>query len=300
MVEFIHELQKSSRCVDAALERYLYALSSQKTKLVQAMHYSTLLGGKRLRPFLVYQTGQLFGLKQESLDAPAAAIECIHAYSLIHDDLPAMDNNTLRRGEPTCHVQFGETTAILAGDALHTLAFTILTHAPISAITTEERLKMIAVLAEASGAEGMCFGQALDLESEGKHVSAEVLETIHRYKTGALIRAAVHMGALAAGKKSRKILNYLDSYAVAIGLAFQVQDDILDMIGDSQSTGKQRGADKLLGKKTYPLLLGLDMARAKAKNLYKESLASLKKIDAIGYNTNMLVKLARYIIERKT
>ncbi|PLK58479.1 (2E,6E)-farnesyl diphosphate synthase [Candidatus Palibaumannia cicadellinicola] len=299
MVNFIHELEESSRCVDAALKRYLCALSSKQTRLVQAMRHGTLRGGKRLRPFLVYQTGKLFDIKQESLDAPAAAIECIHAYSLIHDDLPAMDNDALRRGQPTCHVQFGETTAILAGDALHTLAFTILAKAPMPAVATEERLKMITILAEASGAEGMCFGQALDLESENKHVSAEVLETIHRHKTGALIRAAVHMGALAAGNKSQQTLDYLDGYAAAIGLAFQVQDDILDVIGDSKSIGKQQGADKLLGKKTYPSLLGLDMARAKARDLYNKSLAFLEEIDAIGYNTSMLVKLARYIIERK-
>ncbi|AKZ65824.1 (2E,6E)-farnesyl diphosphate synthase [Candidatus Palibaumannia cicadellinicola] len=296
MIQFISELQESCRCVDALLERYLYAISSKHpTTLVQAMRYGVLLGGKRLRPFLVYQTGRLFGLNQNSLDAPAAAIECIHAYSLIHDDLPAMDNDQLRRSKPTCHIKFGDTIALLAGDALHTLAFTILANASMPAVKTKERLKMISVLAKASGAEGMCFGQALDLDENLKNNSAELLEMIHRNKTGALIRAAVHMGALAAGKKSKQIIHYLDSYAGAIGLAFQVQDDILDLIKDNERIRKNNKCSH----KTYPSLLGLDMARAKVIDLYNESLTYLEDIKAIGYNTSMLVKLARYIIERK-
>ncbi|UVK77965.1 MAG: geranyl diphosphate/farnesyl diphosphate synthase [Sodalis sp. Fse] len=298
MTDFFRELQDSHHQVDAALDRYLLTLFNQQAPLVQAMRYGVLLGGKRLRPFLVYQTGRLFGLMPVSLDAPAAAIECIHAYSLIHDDLPAMDNDALRRGQPTCHIKFGETTAILAGDALQTFAFSILAEAAMPAVAIQDRLKMIATLASASGADGMCFGQELDLAAEGQQVSVARLESIHRYKTGLLIRTAVRMGVLAAGKCGSLVLNFLDRYAAAIGLAFQVQDDILDVVGNSQMTGKQQGADQRLGKSTYPALLGLDLARSKAHDLYHESLASLECVAALGYDTTTLVALARYIIER--
>lgn len=296
MIAFYHDLEENQQQVNAALDRYLCALSQQDTQLVQAMRHSVLLGGKRLRPFLVYQTGRLFGITPASLDAPAAAIECIHAYSLIHDDLPAMDNNELRRGQPTCHIAFGETTAILAGDALQSLAFTILANAPMLAVAN--RLHMISILASASGADGMCFGQALDLASEGQIISVESLETIHKHKTSALIRAAVHIGTLAAGEKSKPAQNFLDHYATAIGLAFQVQDDILDVVGDSNITGKMQGEDQVLGKNTYPALLGLDQAQVKAHQLYHESLAALEKVAILGYDTATLVALARYIIER--
>ncbi|MCR3755809.1 MAG: geranyl diphosphate/farnesyl diphosphate synthase [Sodalis sp. Psp] len=298
MTDFVRALQDSHQQVDAALERYLRALPNQQVPLIRAMRHGTLLGGKRLRPFLVYQTGRLFGLNSASLDAPAAAIECIHAYSLIHDDLPAMDNDALRRGLPTCHVKFGETIAILAGDALQTLAFSILADADLPGVSPQDRLKMISVLADASGANGMCLGQALDLAAEGQRVSTARLEAIHRHKTGALIRAAVRMGVLAAGECGGLALNYLDRYAAAIGLAFQVHDDILDVVGDSQSTGKQQGVDQELSKNTYPALLGLDKAKAKAQDLCHESLSSLKSVAALGYDTITLVSLARYIIER--
>lgn len=298
MTNFARALEDSRQQVDAALYRYLHALASQQGPLIQAMRHGTLLGGKRLRPFLVYQTGRMLGLTPVSLDAPASAIECIHAYSLIHDDLPAMDNDTLRRGLPTCHVKFGETTAILAGDALQTLAFSILADAEMPEVSSQDRLQMISTLAAASGAEGMCLGQTLDLAAEGQQVSAARLEMIHRYKTGSLIRAAVRMGALAAGGRGVPALIHLDHFAAAIGLAFQVQDDILDVIGDSKTTGKQQGTDQKLGKSTYPALLGLDMARAKAQDLYNESLSCLKCIATLGYDTTTLVALARYIIER--
>ncbi|WP_395479886.1 (2E,6E)-farnesyl diphosphate synthase [Candidatus Curculioniphilus buchneri] len=298
MKDFIRALQESHWQVDTVLERYLRTLSNQKTSLIQAMRYSALQGGKRLRPFLVYHTGRLFGLSPESLNAPAAAIECIHAYSLIHDDLPAMDNDVLRRGLPSCHVKFGEITAILAGDALQTLAFSILADEDMPNVSTKARLKMISVLASASGANGMCLGQALDIESEGQHVSTSYLETIHKNKTGALIRAAVRMGVLAANKFEEPTLTYLDRYAAAIGLAFQVQDDILDIIGNSHITGKQQGMDQAWDKNTYPMLLGLNIAREKAQALYQESLASLEYISKLGYDTDILIALARYVIER--
>ncbi|AKH62405.1 MULTISPECIES: (2E,6E)-farnesyl diphosphate synthase [Photorhabdus] len=266
--------------------------------LVPAMQYGALLGGKRLRPFLVYATGDMFGLSANNLDAPAAAVECIHAFSLIHDDLPAMDNDDLRRGQPTCHIKFGEAHAILAGDALQSLAFEILSKREMPDVATADRLKMLSELATASGIAGMCGGQALDLEAEGKQIGLHALEQIHRHKTGALIRCAVRMGAYGAGKNGHDALPELDQYAQAIGLAFQVHDDILDVIGDTEMIGKRQGSDQQLRKSTYPALLGLEQAQKKAHELYQEALESLNKLEEKSYNTTMLHALASFIIER--
>ncbi|PWC15012.1 (2E,6E)-farnesyl diphosphate synthase [Brenneria roseae subsp. americana] len=301
MVDFAEQLNAHYQRTNRTLSHYIAALPFQSSPLVNAMGYGALLGGKRLRPFLVYTTGELFGVSLESLDAPAAAVECIHAYSLIHDDLPAMDNDDLRRGQPTCHIKFGEASAILAGDALQTLAFSILADAPMPRISDRDRLAMLSELAQASGVAGMCGGQALDLAAEGHQVDLAALEQIHRHKTGALIRAAVRLGALAAGDAGRRALPYLDRYANAIGLAFQVQDDILDVVGDTVTLGKHQGADQQLGKSTYPGLLGLERAREKAWDLYQESLASLDDLVAsrpIPLDTAPLQALANFIVER--
>jgi farnesyl diphosphate synthase len=280
---FSHQLRELQKRVDGVLEGYVAELPFSDTPLVAAMHHGSLLGGKRLRPYLVYASGRLFGLQLTSLDAPAAAIECIHAYSLIHDDLPAMD---------------GEANAILAGDALQTLAFSILADVEMPEVAVSDRLSMISELARASGVAGMCAGQALDLEAEGKQVDLQALERIHRHKTGALIRAAVRIGALAAGARGRAALPLLDRYAEAIGLAFQVQDDILDVIGDTHTLGKRQGADQQLGKSTYPALLGLEGAQTKAKDLYQEAVAALDELATHSYNTAPLLALARFVIER--
>lgn len=298
MVDLVLQLNDSRARVDAALDRFIGALEGPDQPLAQAMRYGALLGGKRLRPFLVYQTGALFGLTPSVLDAPAAAVECIHAYSLIHDDLPAMDDDDLRRGQPTCHIKFSENTAILAGDALQTLAFSILAEADMPGVASADRLSMVSTLATASGANGMCFGQALDLQAEGQQVTLSALERIHRHKTGALIGASVRLGALAAGKPGHQALPHLADYAAAIGLAFQVQDDILDVVGDTQTLGKRQGADQHLGKSTYPALLGLSAARQKARDLYQDSLAALECVATLGYDTTTLIALARFIIER--
>ncbi|WJV55052.1 (2E,6E)-farnesyl diphosphate synthase [Prodigiosinella aquatilis] len=301
MTDFDTQLNVLYQRSNAALSCFISALPFQRSPLVDTITYGTLLGGKRLRPFLVYTTGHLFGLATESLDAPAAAVECIHAYSLIHDDLPAMDNDDLRRGQPTCHMKFGEASAILAGDALQTLAFSILADAPMLHVSDRDRLAMLSELAQASGVSGMCGGQALDLAAEGHQVDLSSLEQIHRHKTGALIRASVRLGALAAGERGRDALPYLDRYANAIGLAFQVQDDILDVIGNSTTTGKRQGADQQLGKSTYPGLLGLENAKAKARDLYQESLAALNDLVAssdIPLVVTPLQALANYIVER--
>ncbi|PZL87012.1 (2E,6E)-farnesyl diphosphate synthase [Pantoea sp. ARC270] len=297
-MDFVRLLDAYQQQVNAALTRFIAPLPFQSSPLVNAMHYGALLGGKRLRPFLVYATGEMLRADPVSLDAPAAAVECIHAYSLIHDDLPAMDDDALRRGQPTCHIKYGEDTAILAGDALQTLAFSILTDAAMPGVSAEYRLRMISELANASGVAGMCGGQALDLAAEGKSVDLDQLEQIHRHKTGALIRSAVRLGAFTAGDAGREALPLLDRYAEAIGLAFQVQDDILDVVGDTAVIGKRQGADQQLGKSTYPSLLGLENARAKARDLYQEALDALELLAAHSYNTTALQALASFIIER--
>ncbi|CAI2061553.1 MULTISPECIES: (2E,6E)-farnesyl diphosphate synthase [Serratia] len=298
MSEFHDQLQAFHQRSDRALLGYIAPLPFNEGKMVEAMRHGALLGGKRLRPFLVYATGQMFGLSLENLDAPAAAVECIHAYSLIHDDLPAMDDDDLRRGQPTCHIKFGEANAILAGDALQTLAFSILADADMPDVALRDRLAMISELAKASGVAGMCGGQSLDLEAEGKQIDLQALEQIHRHKTGALIRAAVRLGALAAGEPGRAALPELDRYAAAIGLAFQVQDDILDVVGETEKIGKRQGSDQQLGKSTYPALLGLDSAKLKAWDLYQEALAALDSLATQSYNTAPLRALANFIIER--
>lgn len=297
-MDFISQLDVCVERANGALRQFISPLPFQNSPLVEAMHYGALLGGKRLRPFLVYATGEMFGVSAQTLDAPAAAVECIHAYSLIHDDLPAMDDDDLRRGQPTCHIKFGEANAILAGDALQTLAFSILADAPMPEVAVRDRLAMVSELAHASGVAGMCGGQALDLDAEGKQVDLTALERIHRHKTGALIRAAVRMGALSAGDRGREALPVLDRYAESVGLAFQVQDDILDVVGDTATLGKRQGADQQLGKSTYPALLGLEQARTKARDLIDDARQALQLLAAQSLDTTALEALANYIIQR--
>lgn len=293
MIEALSSFQQRN---NQQLDVWLNRLPYQNLSLTQAMRHGLLLGGKRARPYLVYITGQMLGCELDALDTPASAIECIHAYSLIHDDLPAMDDDELRRGQPTCHVKFDEATAILTGDALQTLAFTILAEGTLSAAGEANRIKMVQALAEASGAQGMCLGQSLDLAAENRLVTLEELENIHRNKTGALMRCAIRMGAMAAGQAGLDILPQLNRYADAIGLAFQVQDDILDITSDTETLGKPQGSDQLLHKSTYPALLGLDGAMKKAQALLNEALQALEDIP---YDTEHLEQFARYVIERK-
>ncbi|NAW89489.1 MULTISPECIES: (2E,6E)-farnesyl diphosphate synthase [unclassified Vibrio] len=293
MIEALSSYQQ--RNIDQ-LNLWLGRLPHQKQPLIDAMRYGLLLGGKRARPYLVYITGQMLGCTPDKLDTPACAIECIHAYSLIHDDLPAMDDDELRRGKATCHIEFDEAIAILAGDALQTLAFTILAEGQLAEHAQVNRIKMVQMLAQASGAQGMCIGQALDLQAENRLVSVQELEEIHRNKTGALMRCAIRLGALAAGEKGLAVLPQLDRYADAVGLAFQVQDDILDIVSDTETLGKPQGSDQQLNKSTYPALLGLQGAIDKAQSLLQEALQAL---EAIPYNTESLEEFARYVVERK-
>ena len=275
--------------VDDRLKQLLTATAGPDARLQEALAYSLLNGGKRLRPLLVYATGQALGATLEACDRPAMAVELIHSYSLVHDDLPAMDDDDLRRGRPTCHKAFDEATATLVGDALQTLAFQVL--------ASEEQpaaLAMIQTLAQASGAQGMVGGQMLDLQGEGQPLTLPQLEQLHRYKTGALIRSAVRLGGLAA-EAPPEILATLDAYAAALGLAFQVQDDLLDIQGDAATLGKNTGADALHDKATYPGLLGIAAAEQKARDLIDEAQASLAELTG---DWTPLLELADWCIQR--
>ncbi len=259
--------------VEAALEALLPSARLHPARLHEAMRYAVLGGGKRLRPALVYAAGELAGAAPEALDAPACAVELIHAYSLVHDDLPAMDDDDLRRGRPTCHRAFGEAMAILAGDALQALAFQALAAAPAPAPPV--RLRMVALLARAAGSRGMAGGQALDLLAAGRRLDAAQVEDIHIHKTGALIRASVMLGALAAGAAPQALLDRLDHFAKVVGLAFQIRDDLLDVEGRPEETGKASGQDAAREKATYPAAVGLDAARERLEELVSEALATL-------------------------
>lgn len=275
---------------DQQLNLLLSDTHSSSERLLSAMRYSVFNGGKRIRPVLVYAAGQALNCPLDQTDAPAAAVEMIHAYSLIHDDLPAMDDDDLRRGKPTCHIQYDEATAILAGDALQTSAFAALTDAQ----NQTGQLQLLQELVQASGSLGMVAGQMIDLASVGKSLSLVELENMHRHKTGALIRASVRMGAIAGGASPQQ-LDALTRYAEALGLAFQVQDDILDVESDTETLGKQQGADIALNKPTYVSLLGLEQAKEKARLLVENAEQSLNDF---GPEADLLRELARYVIER--
>ncbi|HEX7044351.1 MAG TPA: farnesyl diphosphate synthase [Burkholderiales bacterium] len=261
-------------------------------RLVDAMRYATLNGGKRIRACLIYAAGEAVGGDAATLDDAACAVELIHSYSLIHDDLPCMDDDDLRRGRPTCHRAFDEATALLAGDALQGLAFEILADP-----ADNRRIAMMRLLARAIGARGMAGGQAIDLAAVGRSVSPEALEDMHQRKTGALIHAAVMLGAMAApGPVPASVTAALDAYGRAIGLAFQIVDDILDEEGDTETLGKTPGADRARGKPTYPSVIGIDAARARARALEATALESLRPL---GDNARLLKDLARYIVQRE-
>ncbi|ODV16205.1 MAG: geranyl transferase [Rhodanobacter sp. SCN 68-63] len=261
---------------DRALADALPAEDTPPSDLHRAMRYAVLGGGKRLRPLLVYAAGHALGHDDAALDMPACAVELIHAYSLVHDDLPAMDDDDMRRGRPTCHVVFGEAMAILAGDALQALAFELLAQAPVD---PSIGMAMQRALGRACGAEGMAGGQALDLAAVGRVLTLAELEHMHACKTGALIRASVQLGAMAAGADV-DTLDALDRYAHAVGLAFQVRDDILDVEGESAVIGKTAGKDAAADKPTFPSILGLDASRARLAQLTDEALAALGPLDA--------------------
>jgi farnesyl diphosphate synthase len=291
--------------VEAALEHALPDPATSPQRLHAAMRHGVLNGGKRMRPLLVYATGTALGAPDAALDAAAAAVELVHCYSLVHDDLPAMDDDALRRGQPTVHVAFDEATAILAGDALQTLAFETLAAAPQPA---ERRIAMLAELARASGVAGMCGGQALDIDATGKWGQSRLLhakddsdptflaylERLHALKTGALLRCAVRLGAL-AGNATPEQSTQLDRYADALGLAFQIRDDLLDIEGDAATLGKTAGKDAAQDKATFPALIGIDASRARLETL---AATMRQALDALDADTGALATLARQVVER--
>jgi geranylgeranyl pyrophosphate synthase len=283
--------------IEKVLEESLRLPDPGTERLRDAMRYSVLGGGKRLRPLLVYFTGECLGARLDDLDAPAAAVELIHVYSLVHDDLPAMDDDDLRRGRPTCHRAFDEATAILVGDALQALAFDVLANLASGSSAQHERLAMIRILARASGTAGMAGGQAIDLVSVGQTLGIEALENMHRRKTGALIQGSVLLGAAAAGVGAGDEFAALERFGEHIGLAFQIQDDILDVEGNAALLGKRTGADAARSKPTYPSTAGLDGARERALQLRD---LAVKELASLGARGEALSDLARFVVSRVT
>ncbi|WP_449429057.1 polyprenyl synthetase family protein [Rhodanobacter umsongensis] len=280
---------------EQALERGLPPAEQSPAELHHAMRYAVLGGGKRLRPLLVYAAAHALGTDSVALDAAACAVELIHAYSLVHDDLPAMDDDALRRGQPTCHIVYGEAMAILAGDALQALAFEILADDMARQLDAATVVAMLHALGRACGAEGMAGGQALDLAAVGRKLSLAELEHMHACKTGALIRASVQLGALIAGADA-DTLDALDRYAHAVGLAFQVRDDILDVEGESAVIGKTAGKDAAAGKPTFPSIIGLE---ASCERLAELTDIALTAIAPLGNRGVLLQELAHYSANRR-
>ncbi|MCK9283362.1 MAG: polyprenyl synthetase family protein [Rhodocyclaceae bacterium] len=290
-MDFLAWMTAAQQRSEAALSHHQPGASVTPERLHEAMRYSTLGGGKRVRPLLCYAAGEVFGAADEQLDLPAAAVEMIHAYSLVHDDLPCMDNDRLRRGKPTCHVEFDEATALLVGDALQSQAFQLLADAPLDA---GKVVTMLSLLAHAAGSRGMAGGQAIDLAATGKTQSLAALEFMHLHKTGALIRAAVLMGAHCGNPEGAELLA-LTHFANRIGLLFQVVDDILDAEASTATLGKTAGKDAAQNKSTYVSLLGTAAAKAKAAELRGEAHAAL---DRLGRDALRLHQLTDYIVDR--
>ena len=291
--ELDQRLKSYTQLVDAQLEQILPPASGPASKLYKAMRYSVFNGGKRVRPALCFAAAEAIGASGDNTAKVAAAVEMIHAYSLIHDDLPAMDDDDLRRGVPTCHIAFDEATAILAGDGLQSLAFKQLTE--LVDLPATISLKLIAILSDLAGCHGMVSGQAVDLASTGKQLSADELNYMHNHKTGALIEASVVMGALATNKASDTQIEALQQFARAIGLAFQIQDDILDIESSTEQLGKSQGSDSANDKATYTSILGVEKARSEADRLYQISIDAL---NIFSDSADSLRALAKFIVHR--
>ena len=281
--------------VESALERLLPSPRIAPARLHDAMRYSTLGGGKRVRAMLVFAAGEVSGAERERLEVAACAVEMIHAYSLIHDDLPCMDDDVLRRGKPTCHVEFDEATALLAGDALQSLAFQLLAEHRLAA-SPDEQLRMVQLFAAACGSRGMAGGQAIDLESTGKALTLPELELMHILKTGALIRASVLLGGHCGAGLDAAAVERLDRYAKSVGLAFQVVDDVLDEEGSAATLGKTAGKDRAAGKTTYTTLMELAEAKRFARELLDRATGAL---DPFGERARRLREIAGFIVDRE-
>ncbi len=287
--------KESQQQVEKVIQEILNSTGNIAPTLNEAIHYSIFNGGKRFRPSLCYATALALNADTSKVDCVAAAIEIIHCYSLVHDDLPSMDDDSLRRGKPTCHIVYGESNAILAGDAMQAFAFQVLIELNPK-ITTEQKLSMIIELSKASGNEGMAAGQALDLEATNKDCDLEQLERIHRFKTGKIIQACIDLSAIALGQQNTEAHLSLQAYAQALGLAFQVKDDILDVEGNTETLGKNQGADAAMNKNTYPRLLGLENAKFMANELHEKALSA---ISAFGKEADTLRALSHYVIHRE-
>jgi farnesyl diphosphate synthase len=293
---FQPRLDAYQKRVNVALDKYLPRDDPPEHNLAEAIRYSVIGGGKRIRPAMVYAAGEAMGVSTDLLDIPACAVEMIHAYSLIHDDLPAMDDDDLRRGRPTCHKAFDEATAILAGDALQALAYEILAKDDHKELTPQHRIAMLSLLTEASGAHGMAGGQAVDLASVGKQLTLEQLEHMHQLKTGALIRASILLGGMCKKDISDREIQILSDYARCIGLSFQIQDDILDVISDTETLGKPQGSDEKQEKPTFPAILGLETSKQRALEQHQLALKILEPLDE---KADSLRQLSAYIVERQ-
>ncbi len=296
MTDFECWMQDCSRRVERAIERRLPGTELFPQRLHGAMHYATLNGGKHFRPLLIYAAAEALDLAAERVDGLAAAIEMIHAYSLVHDDLPAMDDDQLRRGKATCHIAFDEAIAILAGDALQALAFRVLSQDDGLRCDAQARIRIIAHIAQAIGSHGMAGGQAIDLESEGQQLNAAELEAMHIHKTGALIRAAVVTVAYTVPDLPVTTEQALDRYAKCVGLAFQIHDDILDETSTTDEMGKNVGVDRARSKNTYPTLFGLSESGRMAAALIEEAQSQLK---ILGAKASRLHALADFVIQRR-
>jgi farnesyl diphosphate synthase len=297
--DFAARLKEWQARIERELTARLPAVDLQPSRLHEAIRYSVLGGGKRVRPALVYATGAALGIPESMLDGAACAVELIHAYSLVHDDLPAMDNDDLRRGRPTCHKAFDEATAILVGDSLQVLAFELLANDPGLPPEPQVRLKLVQLLASGSGTSGMAGGQALDLAAIGRKLSLAEVEEMHVRKTGALIHACVMMAAACAPQLDASLVRALDEYARDIGLAFQIQDDLLDVEGDVAVIGKATGADSALDKPTYPSVAGVEASRRRMHELHTRALAALDALDAAGLQSAPLAAMSDWLVLRK-
>ena len=281
--------------METALAARLPAPHLKPARLHEAMRYSVLGGGKRIRPALLFATARTLGLREEEVEGAACAIELIHVYSLVHDDLPAMDDDDLRRGRPTCHKAYDEATAILVGDALQPLAFLILARDAALPAAPSVRMRLVAILSDASGTSGMAGGQAIDLAVQGQRVDIAEIEDLHARKTGALIRASVLMAAECVPDLDSESYARLNEFATAIGLAFQIQDDLLDVVGDVSTLGKATGADRQRDKPTYPSLIGIDASRERVRLLHGQALAALS---AFAERATPLRSLADWLLSR--
>jgi farnesyl diphosphate synthase len=293
---FIAQLDQWRARMEDALSRRLPPPGRLPQRLHEAMRYSVLGGGKRVRPILLLATARALGLAEERVEAAACALELVHVYSLVHDDLPAMDDDDLRRGRPTCHKAFDEATALLVGDALQSLAFELLARDPGLPDAPAVRVRLVGLLAEAIGSLGMAGGQAIDLESEGRSLSIEQVEQLHSLKTGALIRASVMMGAACVPALDARLERALAGFAAPIGLAFQIQDDLLDELSDTATLGKVAGADRERGKSTHPAILGIAGSQERVRTL---SEAALKSLEPLGAKADALRAVADWLLARR-